>query len=210
MKFKSALNNIFKKEIEKITNNGFREDVINLIEMCPDYISHVPASVSGKYHPSDSLRWDGMLRHIRRCLIFKEEFVEMYNLNNQESDILTAGCIIHDIYKQGEEESGKMDKRHPILIFDKIVKNMDVFKNKDMMLVLAYVCLFHMGRWTPKEAMKNYLVLPDIGPFSNGVVSDLTKTMHIIDAFSASRKIFESMKPFKQFLRTCKDVFNGF
>ena len=46
---------VFTKEISYIKNLKYKENAMKLIELLPDYFFEIPASSTGKYHPSYAL-----------------------------------------------------------------------------------------------------------------------------------------------------------
>ena len=45
----------FNKEINYIKNDRIKNSLVIMLDKLPDYFYHVPASSTGKYHPSFSL-----------------------------------------------------------------------------------------------------------------------------------------------------------
>ena len=57
--------NVFEKEINYVKNPRYKESAKKLIELLPDYFFEVPASSTGKYHPSFALNNGGLVRHTK-------------------------------------------------------------------------------------------------------------------------------------------------
>ena len=49
------MHEIFNKEINYIKNKRIKNSLITMLDKLPDYFYEVPASSTGKYHPSFSL-----------------------------------------------------------------------------------------------------------------------------------------------------------
>ena len=54
---------IFKNEINKISDERLRKNLEIIIDNLPDYFFSIPASSTGKYHPSFTLGESGLVRH---------------------------------------------------------------------------------------------------------------------------------------------------
>ena len=54
---------LLNTEIKEIKDNRLRENLEIIVNNLPDYFFLVPASSTGKYHPSFSLGDGGLLRH---------------------------------------------------------------------------------------------------------------------------------------------------
>ena len=57
--------NYFEKELNYIKNDRIKRSLITMINILPDYFYEVPASSTGKYHPSFALNKGGLLRHTK-------------------------------------------------------------------------------------------------------------------------------------------------
>ena len=55
----------FKTEIGYIKNLRYQENIKILVELLPDYFFEIPASSTGKYHPSYALGDGGLVRHVK-------------------------------------------------------------------------------------------------------------------------------------------------
>ena len=58
----------FTKEIGYIKNPKYKENIEILIDLLPDYFFEVPASSTGKYHPSYALGDGGLVRHVKAAV----------------------------------------------------------------------------------------------------------------------------------------------
>ena len=70
----------------------------------PDYFFTVPASSSGKYHPSYALGDGGLVRHTKAAVSIAHELfnLEMFPFTNEEQDLIIVSLILHDGLKQGD------------------------------------------------------------------------------------------------------------
>ena len=177
----------------KIKNESLREHIQKIADSCPQYYKEIPSSLTGKYHPPDETQEGGLLRHIRRCLVFAEEASRMYNLDDFGYDVLCSACILHDIYKTGLEKSDKTDSLHPVHIFDKIEEYINDneldSEIKKYLYYIQFACLFHEGRWSHDDVGN---ILFNLKPNQRAVYYGTV--MHIIDYFASRRSISECFK----------------
>lgn len=70
----------FNKEIALIKNKSIRDFASICIQFVPKYFFEIPASSSGKYHPSYALGEGGLVRHTKAAIAIAQEFLklEMY------------------------------------------------------------------------------------------------------------------------------------
>ena len=110
---------VFNTEINYIKDKRLRDNLVIILNMLPDYFYEVPASSTGKYHPSFSLGEGGLVRHSKVATrigytLLNNDSVQ--NFNSHEKDLLLISILIHDGLKCGnpKEEYTRFD--HPILI----------------------------------------------------------------------------------------------
>ena len=99
---------IIKPIWETIQNNDIREFAATLIKGLPDYIWHVGASSTGKYHPTYSLGEGGLMRHSIAVVRFLNFFFELEQYNtkftSREMDLMRLAGLVHDARKSGSQE----------------------------------------------------------------------------------------------------------
>lgn len=186
----------FQNEINKIKFPTFKQHVMELLKIAPDDILNMPSSSTGKYHPADEISKDGMIRHIKRCVIVAEETARMRGHTDEELDILIAGCILHDLFKQGIPRGKWTVKEHPIFSYEHIKKYVSNNKltvdelSAGLLDTLAVICLYHEGSWTIPESYEKH-------PKStcNKEQLQLAFSMHIIDFMASRRTIYDMMNP---------------
>lgn len=83
---------VFNKEYEYIKNDRYKKCAKELIELLPDYFFKVPASSTGKYHPSFSLGEGGLVRHTKVAVRIAKELLDNNSLGHKftedEKDLL--------------------------------------------------------------------------------------------------------------------------
>lgn len=178
--------NSFKNELEYINNPRYKKSAETLISLLPDYFFSVPASSTGKYHPSFSLGNGGLLRHTKAAVrIAKEMFNDesitgAYSKN--EKDLMIIALIMHDGLKSGLEKSEYTKFEHPILVCDYIKENKDKteFTDKEVQFI-THVISSHMGPWTTNSYSNVVLPKPE---------SKFQRFVHMCD-YLASRKFLD-------------------
>lgn len=93
------------KEIEPylklISEQPIRDFTRKCLEAAPVYFWHIPASSSGKYHPSWAVQECGLLRHVVLTAYLADELSHTFGLTSDEHDIAVAAALLHDTLKYG-------------------------------------------------------------------------------------------------------------
>jgi len=199
----------FADIVNKIQHIPFKQAVIELVELSPDYITCIPSSSTGKYHPADEINESGMVLHVGRCSAIAEEMLRMDSEDNSAEykyyiDILHAACVLHDIFKNGVvstktnndgiklSKSKYTAKNHPALIYKLICEYEEKVTNeevKERIRALAILCLFHEGRWTtePSKQLCNKKWLTKATVY-------LSKMMHLVDYIASRRTMADAFQ----------------
>ncbi len=147
---------VFEMELHNFKYENVRISTEIVLEMLPDYFYQIPASSSGKYHPSFSLGEGGLVRHVKVALRILEEIFKdsvFGNYDNYTKDLMRMALMLHDGFKSGIENSGHTCCEHPVIMSDFILSNKDKLSisENDAMFV-AQLIRTHMGPWnTDKE-----------------------------------------------------------
>ena len=175
----------FNKEINYIKNDRIKNSLIIMLDRLPDYFYHVPASSTGKYHPSFSLGEGGLLRHTKAAVRIAYELFNDESINNftqDEKDLIIFSLTLHDGLKSGMEHSKYTKVEHPLLAA-KYVK--DNTKNLGMsdedIEFICNVISSHMGAWNKDFDGNEVLPIPK-NKYQNFV--------HMCD-YLASRKVIK-------------------
>lgn len=158
----------FDEILRTFENDDIRKFAEMCIESAPEYWHSVPASSSGKYHPSYSLGKGGLVRHSIAVVRFLNHMFGVESISNQftsrERDLLRAAAITHDMQKsgtQGDFEKSKWTKfDHPLRIA-KIIrdfKGSGVLPDDEIELV-AHAVESHMGAFNTDKRHPD-IVLP--------------------------------------------------
>ena len=177
---------VFEKELSYIKNERYKKGASLLIELLPDYFFEVPASSTGKYHPSFALGSGGLVRHTKVAVRMA---VEMFNdesitgaYTRNEKDLIIISLIMHDGLKSGFEKSDYTKFEHPILVCDYIKENKEKFSFTDKEIeFICHVISSHMGPWNTNNYSNVVLPKPE---------SKFQRFVHMCD-YLASRKFLD-------------------
>ena len=176
----------FKKELNYIKNNKYKEEAKKLIELLPDYFFEIPASSTGKYHPNFAQGEGGLVRHtkvaVRMCYELGNNNSIGYSFTSDEKDLMIIALIMHDGLKSGipKEKYTRVD--HPILAANLIRENKENLKlTKGEIEFIAQAIETHMGEWNTDFNGNEVLPLPK---------NKYQRFVHMCD-FLASKKFIE-------------------
>jgi 23S rRNA maturation-related 3'-5' exoribonuclease YhaM len=173
----------FEQEIELIKNPAIKNIAKQGVDLLPDYFFKVPASSTGKYHPSFALGEGGLYRHVRAAVGIAVELFRIYDFAPDEQDIIITSLMLHDGWKQGLDGSGNTTHSHPIVASDVLRTKVHV-NGPDDERVLAMICdsiSSHMGQWSTSKWDSTVLPTPK---------TEIQKFVHLSD-YLASRKALE-------------------
>ena len=178
------------KLVQPILNTFENKDIMEfakvLLEDLPDYIWHVGASSTGKYHPAYSLGEMGLMRHQVAVVRFLNYFLELEQysseLTSRERDLIRLAGLVHDGRKSGSQtdyEKSKYTKfDHPILMAD-VIRSFDgKYLSHDELELVADTISKHMGSWNTDRRSNVVLPKPD---------NKFARMVHAAD-YLASRK----------------------
>ena len=176
----------FDKEINYINNPRYKENIKILIDLLPDYFFEVPASSTGKYHPSFALGDGGLVRHTKVAVriakeLFNDESVSGAYTHN-EKDLMMMALIMHDGLKSGLKKSQYTNFDHPLLVSNYIKENKDKLTlNEKEVNFLCSVIESHMGPWNTNNYSNVVLPKPE---------TRYQRFVHMCD-YLASRKFLD-------------------
>lgn len=172
--------------LSTIKNKDIREFAEVLLDGIPDYIWHVGASSTGKYHPAYSLGEGGLMRHQIAVVRFLNFFFELEQYNkrftNREMDLMRVAGLVHDCRKSGEQsdyERSKFTKfDHPIQMANVIYSYDEKYLSSTEIDFIATCIHSHMGQWCTDRKSSEELPKP---------IHDYQELVHLAD-YLASRK----------------------
>ena len=155
---------VFNVELNRFKNQNVRTSTEIILDMMPDYFYEIPASSSGKYHPSFSLGEGGLVRHVKVAMrileeMFRDEAFGTYD--DYTKDLIRMALILHDGFKSGVTNSGHTCSEHPVIMNKFILDNKDKLpiSEEDAKFVSSLI-LTHMGSWN-KDKNGNVIVKPN-------------------------------------------------
>lgn len=148
--------NKFKSILDQINNPKIKEFTIACLKDVPDYFNKIPASTSGKYHPTQATKEGGLIWHVQRACYFANLFFEAYKIDGKDirGDIVLSALLLHDIGKK-EKYGNKYWEyvNHPITATKITKKHRDILPEK-VYNIIENCILHHMGPWTPNSVKK--------------------------------------------------------
>ncbi len=178
--------NIFKIELEYIKNGRIKKSAISLINLLPDYFFEVPASSTGKYHPSYALGDKGLVRHTKAAVKIAYDLLNNLTtgsaFTSDEKDLIILSLLVHDGFKSGlvKEKYTKVD--HPLIVSNFIKENSNKLTLEDNEIeFLTSNIESHMGQWNTDFNGNEVLPLPKLKG---------QRFVHMCD-YLASRKYLE-------------------
>lgn len=173
--------------LDTFENDDIKEFAIVLLEGLPEYIWHVGASSTGKYHPAYSLGEGGLMRHQMAVVRFLNFFFELeqYNskLTSREMDLMRLAGLVHDGRKSGSQEDYEKSKYtkfdHPMQMADVIRSYNEQYLNDEEIEMIAQMISKHMGQWNVDKKSSTELPKPN---------NKYARMIHLAD-YLASRKV---------------------
>jgi len=144
---------ILDEILNTFENEKYRKVAEKWAENAPDYWHKVPASSSGKYHPSYALGDGGLVRHTTALIRILNHMMSVESVENQytsrERDLLRLAGLVHDMWKSGTQEDYEKSKytrfNHPLIAAEH-VRNMNDLPKDDLEFI-AHAVEAHMGQW---------------------------------------------------------------
>ena len=171
--------------LDTFENEDIKEFAVVLLDNIPEYIWHVGASSTGKYHPSYSLGEGGLMRHQIAVVRFLNFFfaLEQYNskFTSREMDLMRVAGLVHDCMKSGTQEQYSVSKYtkfdHPVLMANKIRECSGYLSGNELEFI-ATIISKHMGQWNTDKKSPVELPKPN---------DKYSRLVHLAD-YLASRK----------------------
>ena len=143
---------MFSKEIESIVDDDLRKLATEVIACADDYFFTIPASSSGKFHPSFSLGEGGLVRHTKCVVYMVKCLCESFNIDTCKRDMLIVAALAHDIKKLGDcaEGLGYTVHEHPLLAARYVCEvyfASDITVLNGVVSIIAEMISTHMGKW---------------------------------------------------------------
>lgn len=156
---------IFKREISYIKNPHYKENIEILLELLPDYFFEIPASSTGKYHPSFSLGEKGLVRHTKVAVRIAHDLLENEAIgktfNDLEKDMIIMAILLHDGVKEGIPQGKYAIFDHPLVVSKLIKENQSkTTLNEKEIDFITMMIESHMGQWNTNSYSEVILPKP--------------------------------------------------
>ena len=182
---------LFDKELSYIKDDNKRKFCELCLDGLPEYFWSIPASSTGKYHPSYTIGEGGLARHVQGAMRIAIELFRCescFNLTEEDKDDILIALSLHDGLKSGSEEDYAKSKytkhNHPILsakYVQEVWKNNQDLITKEDTIKIAKLIGSHMGQWNTNKYSSIVLPTPS---------TSTEKFVHLVD-YLASRKCLE-------------------
>lgn len=186
---------VFNSVLETIENSYMRAFAEWGLSVLPTYFYEVAASSTGKYHPSYTLGYGGLVRHTKAAIIFANELFgnhTIQNFSDMERDCIRIALLLHDGTKHGLNGSAFVTSEHPLKVIEYITnkynENQDNISTeikivmKNYWTTISNCIASHMGEWnTDYRSKKEILPKPQ---------TEMEKFTHLCD-YLAARKVVE-------------------
>lgn len=156
---------MFQTELNYIKNENYKENTKKLLELVPDYFFEVPASSTGKYHPSFSQGSQGLVRHTKVAMKIAKDILDLEYMSNgfneKEKELILIAILFHDTQKLGNPQEKYTKFDHPLLAANFIEENKDKTTfTKEEIDLLKRMISSHMGEWNTSTYSKVALPKP--------------------------------------------------
>jgi len=152
------------KEIDLISDDAIKSFVRSVLVRA-DIFWKIPSSFSGKYHPADEHNEGGNVLHTKRVIRIAMIMAGSYSLSTEETDIVLAACLLHDLCKgipSKDDESFHYDPMHPYTVgkfishcqnddkkFANESQSSTLFVGEEIVQSILRIVRCHLGPWSP-------------------------------------------------------------
>lgn len=153
---------ILRNELDLIQDVWIKQFVEEMLDKAPQSYFIREASSTNKYHPPSSRGYQGLMRHVKRCVYIGEQLLrnDVYASLRDKHDEIIAALILHDAKKYGDNNSRWSQKEHAEMAAYWIADSTVEEKGK----VIAQLVLTHMGQWgktPPSTPLEKFVHLCD-------------------------------------------------
>lgn len=152
------------EEIDLISDDAIKSFVRSILVRA-DIFWKIPSSFSGKYHPQDEHNEGGNVLHTKRVIRIAMIMADSYSLSVEETDIVLAACLLHDLCKgipSKEDGSFHYDPMHPYTVgkfishcqnddkkFANESQSSTLFVGEEIVQSILRLVRCHLGPWSP-------------------------------------------------------------
>lgn len=144
-------NKEFDGELKLIQQPLIRSFVRECLDHTPSYFWAIPASSTGKHHPTDENVVGGAVLHTRRAVKIGEDLCRNFDITGDDRDCVIAALIMHDLNKSGlnGDPVDHTVAGHGglwILMVSDFLTAKDFYADKNLREIARLISI-HMGRW---------------------------------------------------------------
>ncbi len=155
----------FDQEVNFIKDDRLASSLRKLILLLPDYFFEVPATSTGKYHPSFAQGDGGLVRHTKVAVRIAYELLQNPLIGGKytdnEKDLMLIALVIHDGIKSGMPKEKYTRVDHPLLSGKFLEDNKASLSFTDSEIeFLKDVIASHMGIWNKDFNGNEVLPIP--------------------------------------------------
>lgn len=177
---------VFQRELNYIKSEHIRENALKMLSLLPEYFFHIPASSTGKYHPSFSLGEGGLVRHTKVALKMAHELLSNHSIGDtftqEEKDMMLLALLLHDGVKEGIPQQKYTIFDHPLAVSNLIKEHKtELTLTEQEVQFITEVIESHMGEWNTNRYSNVILPKPQ---------NKYQKFVHMCD-FLSSRKFLD-------------------
>lgn len=181
---------IFINELDMIEDELLRDFAEYCLVRLPEYFFTMPASTTGKFHPSYTLGEGGLVRHTKAAVKIANDLLNIEQYQHLDSDAIIFALLFHDGIKKGKGSNYTVTE-HPLLAAEFLGKQIDAYEEDlsvyddavdDLRLKVQNIKRLiksHMGQWNQDYRTKRE-ILPK-------PIEEDEKFVHLCD-YLASRK----------------------
>ena len=179
---------LLKNDLKLIKNENLRNFVEFVFDNCPKIFFKLPASTTGKHHPSYALGEGGLTRHVAAAVKIASSLLdlELFEATDEQKDLIISSLLLHDCVKTGftEDLDSNTVFEHPLLacqLIDDCYSKNSFDLSEELIDDLKRLISSHMGQWNTDKDGNEILPKP---------IEDDEKFVHICD-YLASKKFIE-------------------
>ena len=176
----------FEEELKFIVNPQIKLFAETAIGSLPDYMFHIPASSSSKYHAMYALGDGGLLRHVKAATRIAVEMfrLDWWHFTEDEKDLILVSLMLHDGWKSDVIQQKYSVATHPIIAVEQLSKNVELRSliTKEQFEFVCDCIIHHMGQFVFDYRTKEKVL--------DKPVTRYAKFVHLMD-YICSRRCVE-------------------
>ena len=188
---------VFNVELSRIQNQNVRTSTEVILDMLPDYFYEIPASSSGKYHPSFSLGEGGLVRHVKVAMRILEEMFRNEAFGEYDEytkDLIRMALLLHDGFKSGITYSEHTCSEHPVIMSNFILDNKDKLSiSEGDAKFVSRLIITHMGPWNKDKSGNVIMPVPTTKEELLVHLCDYIASRNFLDVYFENNEICDSV-----------------